>query len=633
MRPYQDWKCTRESGFCEKGPDKNGLCPFKKNEACNPKLNIRAQRFLFSFSLFTFLVGIFFLLNSQENLKIHAFNPGPVSNPHQTFEKNCLECHGDNSKDLSKLKNIHKSNEGSKVSWQNGKVSTQACLNCHNIGDHPHSPHGMSQDMLVGISEKYNSNFNGNYEDKSCVSCHKEHQGRMADISHLSDSQCQSCHQVKFKSFAEGHSDFKNYPYKTRTKIKFNHLTHKSKHFPESKQNDFQCASCHGLSEDKTRMVSKGFNDSCVKCHENQVYDRGKSEKGWVILGLPYVDMDTLKAKSVNIGSWPEDAEGEITEFFKFLMTLKIENRELIEWVEENGLDDLSDLEKEDLNIVKDFVWAFKQTLFELSYSEENDFLKSVKNSLAESHLKMGKVNYSELAVLLDKSKFSNMVKDWFPNLKEEMEAFLEGKSVVAKSIPSTDKETESDIDFFEIGGVYHLNEDFTLRYRPKGHGDSSLKAWYDFSALTGNLKLIESLDNKGTGAGSCFKCHSMDKTFFQSNSGDSFQINWFSKKNREKSFSKFNHRPHLGLIGNNGCINCHQLKPDSKYEESFSNYDPKTYDSNFSYISKSTCIECHKSEKDENGACLTCHNYHIQGNDFMDKVTRKSEKIKAKSK
>lgn len=610
IRPYQKWICGKTEQPCELGPGEDGKCPHQN--PCRPNLNIRAQRFYFLITIIVLSFGLFVISQSSTQFKAYSYNPGPVSNPHQTFEKNCMSCHGQENQEIMRLEKVHSGEEfvNYHVNWKDGKVKSSSCLNCHNVGEHPLNPHGMSQVQLAEISKKYNSKFSGYYPEKNCTTCHKEHQGRIANIAHLSDKQCQSCHQQKFESFEEGHSDFKNYPYKKRTNIVFDHNSHQSKHFPkhfsESNSDQFKCTTCHTPATNTAQMGLKSFDKSCISCHGDQVYDEGKSEKGWVLASVPFVDVESLKKKQVHIGSWPEDAEGELTSFKKHLLKSRSNGQSLIEWFEDNGIDDLEDAEQQDLEKAQKLIWSIKETFYELAYGDEH-----IINLLAKDLDKNAK---SQLGAHLNKEVFKSVVDNWFKDLKTEVENYRDGTIVETEHIKFPELDTAHHTDFHAHGGLYFLNDDFTVRYRPTGHGDIFIKSWLDHSIRNGHNELFVDLGKKGSGAGSCLKCHSVEK--YEDN--QKAVIHWKGKSERIKSFSKFNHQPHLGLVGDNGCKTCHKIDSDADYANSFSDTNAWSYKSNFKNINKSTCVECHQSESENNGSCLTCHNYHVDGQIFL---------------
>ena len=56
-----------------------------------------------------------------------------------------------------------------------------------------------------------------------------------ADLTAIDNVACQTCHQQRYESFAGDHPDFGIWPYERRTRIAFNHASHRDKHFVEKK--------------------------------------------------------------------------------------------------------------------------------------------------------------------------------------------------------------------------------------------------------------------------------------------------------------------------------------------------------------------------------------------------------------
>ncbi len=85
------------------------------------------------------------------------------------------------------------------------------------------------------------------------------------------DEQCNMCHEVKFKSFAEEHHDFgKNYPYFRRNSIRFNHQNHLKKHFRAKLYEERapeNCTTCHNVEKPQHVAVEGGFERNCAQCH------------------------------------------------------------------------------------------------------------------------------------------------------------------------------------------------------------------------------------------------------------------------------------------------------------------------------------------------------------------------------
>ena len=78
-----------------------------------------------------------------------------------------------------------------------------------------------------------------------------------------------------------------------------------------------------------------------------------------------------------------------------------------------------------------------------------------------------------------------------------------------------------------------------------------------------------------------------------------------------EHPFTVFSHTSHFSLLDEKGCLTCHPLNKEAKYQESFKDRNPATYASNFELIPRRLCAGCHTAAE-AGESCLTCHNYHI---------------------
>jgi hypothetical protein len=78
-----------------------------------------------------------------------------------------------------------------------------------------------------------------------------------------------------------------------------------------------------------------------------------------------------------------------------------------------------------------------------------------------------------------------------------------------------------------------------------------------------------------------------------------------------ERGFTRFTHRPHLIQPTLESCDACHQRDDKADTMAGFADRDPLTFTSNFTPISKSTCVSCHTSTA-AGDSCLQCHNYHV---------------------
>jgi hypothetical protein len=104
---------------------------------------------------------------------------------------------------------------------------------------------------------------------------------------------------VQFASFAKGHPDFSNSPYRGRTPIFFDHASHLGQHFTEMKEKAPR---------------------SCQDCHEPQIEGAGMTVKGAAFFTVPGIDADTLAAASISIGEWPKFADAKITPFMELFL-------------------------------------------------------------------------------------------------------------------------------------------------------------------------------------------------------------------------------------------------------------------------------------------------------------------------
>lgn len=137
--------------------------------------------------------------------------------------------------------------------------------------------------------------------------------------------------------------------------------------------------------------------------------------------------------------------------------------------------------------------------------------------------------------------------------------------------------------------------------YIPNQHADPLLAAWLGFAASyrdRGN-HFQEMLKPKAMST--CTDCHrlSVATDRFVSEKGvvDYHQI-WQADMSqaRVRSFTRFDHTPHLTLPQLTNCTSCHRLATHGLFEP----------------IQLSNCTDCHTSQGAGN-SCAQCHNYHIR--------------------
>ncbi len=182
-------------------------------------------------------------------------------------------------------------------------------------------------------------------------------------------------------------------------------------------------------------------------------------------------------------------------------------------------------------------------------------------------------------------------------------------RSTPARAPDPVDAET-----WTEFGGWYR--QDYAILYKPTGHMDGFMRAWLDFTGRLfgkdGNnlaAPVFNLLTDKDA-QGQCTKCHSVD-----AGRGASRGVNWkpFSMATRESLFTSFAHEPHFGLLGEKGCLTCHDLNDSKGHQDTYKGHDPKVFVSNFKRVEQKQCASCHGNNVARED-CLLCHNYHVGG-------------------
>ena len=171
-----------------------------------------------------------------------------------------------------------------------------------------------------------------------------------------------------------------------------------------------------------------------------------------------------------------------------------------------------------------------------------------------------------------------------------------------------------------EYGGWY--SQDHAIYYRPAGHKDKFVYSWLYLTgpqAPKGDASpaaaVFDNLSGKDA-QGSCTKCHSIDDI---QGKGRLVNFSPASMKTKQGRFTRFIHEPHFGVIGNRGCLTCHNLKSGQPYLKSYEQTDPHTFTPEFSAVKKDQCKSCHTSTMARQD-CLLCHKYHV--NDVMTPIT-----------
>lgn len=201
------------------------------------------------------------------------------------------------------------------------------CLKCHTEqfpSEFMLAPHNLDPQQLREITARTIgvtvNQVTESHASIACATCHREHQGPDAELSRMTDRQCQSCHANVFHRFETDHVEFAaDYPARRRSRIAFDHARHMSIHFIE-KNRTFDCRMCHIGDAQQNVQKLVGFEQSCRECHEAQIVQG----EGFSMLSLPWVDLGALGRAGVTMPPWPGAAgqqfDGQLSPLLKVLL-------------------------------------------------------------------------------------------------------------------------------------------------------------------------------------------------------------------------------------------------------------------------------------------------------------------------
>jgi hypothetical protein len=384
-------------------------------------------------------------------------------------------------------------------------------------------------------------------------------------------------------------------------------------------------------------MLVREFESTCAECHSDQIHD--DTTLGLAAISLPAFDVDALLKAGRKIGQWPRDyplhVEAEST--LSPLQRLLLQSYEGYPAIEASlsGIDlgDLHEANSDQLQAVESLVWILKESLYDIvqqGHPEIHRRLTSVLGGHASAQQITALANSYPLLMVID------MQREWLPALVAEVEAHRAGtelppanESLAPNSaLRIQDERRESAM---LASGWYLHGSSLSLRYRPNGHADPFLKTLFDVGvqgvvSSSGSTQAQSTLHDlfdqvsSPFAAGRCMKCHSIDRE-----RNAPAHVNWhpYQPPLNQHKFTRFSHAPHVTLLRDEGCSECHtfsetQSPADSVFRSDFigSGWHPATnphnFESNFVPMSKTACATCHSDDSGRD-RCLTCHNYHVR--------------------
>jgi hypothetical protein len=305
-QPYNNdgrWLCRRPAeagGSCADGPLPDGSC-CNTHTACQPRPTLRKMReriTLFVAAITIAAIAVFGFYSTDKEQLSSSLDAGPLTNVHKNFtaKTGCVGCH--DAYDKGGEEWIDAALHGSGPS---GK-----CVDCHQFKGSAKTAHNLP--LALAAKSVHDSPMNGT----TCTMCHTEHKGETANITTITDAQCQTCHQKKFNSFADDHPEFpKTFPFRRRTAIAFNHTRHFSKHFKDQRYTEKVpaegCISCHDIDKASRIVPVKSFDQNCAQCHQDNVSSRPMVLFTFPELGKKSFDEKAIKEKNGLAGEAREE--------------------------------------------------------------------------------------------------------------------------------------------------------------------------------------------------------------------------------------------------------------------------------------------------------------------------------------
>jgi len=224
------------------------------------------------------------------------FNPGPISSNHARGRNDCARCHDSALAPAAHFWQVIGDRFQRGVTFEG---VDRKCETCHKNVPSPVTEHSFHEPNVI--------------ENRSCSSCHLEHQG-LGKMKAVASLNCASCHNNRdimqasaqkgmqlpqsdfrlraepaqriafnlprppegytqvFSSFDSGHPEFQFAREKARDPnvLKFNHQRHYQEDIPQVNGKDLSCGYCHKPGGGGRYMQKITFTANCQACHALQ---------------------------------------------------------------------------------------------------------------------------------------------------------------------------------------------------------------------------------------------------------------------------------------------------------------------------------------------------------------------------
>ncbi len=636
------WICGRSNGRggkCENGPTADGEC-CNEIPPCSPEPSLRVRRGRFVAWCAAASIGAIALMLSS-GWRDTVLSPGPMTQKHAQIlsEQNpdsshCASCHAAGDVGLS---------QWAVASIAPGKVlgetQSEKCLKCHGEKMNVATallPHNLTSEEAFAMTAAAclrlgrtppNPDRAANAEI-ACSACHREHHGALHNLSAVSNTQCASCHQDDFDQFAAAHPELGEFPYRRRTRIVFDHLTHMAQHYPASKNPNgqvasFECRQCHLQSSDGSITSVLSYESTCASCHDEKIQQ--SFGDGLALLQLPMIDVAALRSEKLDIGEWPAAAatefDGELPNLTRALLSTDPFARSAVEHFG-TGFEflDVDPSDIDDVESVHDIAWGIKYLIYDMVEQGPPALAARLEKAMGT---KLPDETARNLTGHISPEAIKQLQRAWFPNLKAEVEARRAGRP-----IPAARQRPDAVSVNSAATGWVRDDSDYSLRYRPTGHASDFMKSWIatatesNLATLSDDFNALWNQLSSSTSNGLCITCHSVDqgKTASDGTGYGKLNVHWRGRDSEStsesvgKSFTKFSHDPHLILPGLQDCTSCHAFDETASSANSYSQPDPYIFESSFQPMAKAGCASCHNGSPESAGSnCTQCHNYHVE--------------------
>jgi hypothetical protein len=610
LRDGDRWRCNRSAlrgGECEDGPTPEGAC--RRVHRCRPVRSLRAIRGRFVAGCTLVAVGVLMILLNA-NWRDRAISPGALASQHAQIlegnspESNCAACHAAAERSAAGWTT-------SLVGLHGGKPGqSQRCMACHEktiAKEHMRAAHNVPQDELRKITSATSELSGG---EVACAACHREHQGAQFELTAMDNAACQACHQQRYESFATDHPDFGAWPYERRTRIVFNHASHRAKHFTDAQQ-AFDCRKCHVEDASGDVQLLASYEAACAPCHDEKIAI--SVSKGVPMLALPTLDTGALKDAGHDIGAWPKAATGDFDGRLPPMMKLLLAGDPgAAKAMQILGADfDFFDVDPDDpkqLEACAILAAAIKRLLHDICDAGPATVTTRLQASTGRH------IPQSEIAMLLtglSTETIRGAVRSWFPDATSDLRewANMSGEAVVSNR-------GRERIAFDQAGTWLRDDATMSIRYRPAAHADPILGSWLKLLAAMPDLArqpvalaMFKELSNPTT-PGLCASCHSVEQA-----ADGRLTINWRASDRTTdgRRLTKFSHGAHLMLPQLADCAHCHTIDNTRSVDDAYVGWNPQQFSSEFAPLTKRQCADCHTA-KAAGDRCQQCHNYHVDG-------------------